>query len=329
MPLLSVLSLCVQYQSAQGTVRAIDDVSFDLEAGETVGLVGESGCGKSTLGKAIMRLVPSCDGLVVLDGQDLTAMQGRALKAARKSMQMIFQDPYGSLNPRHDVGTIVGQPLSVAGWSRRDIRDRVAELMEQVGLPAESIRRYPHEFSGGQRQRIGIARALALRPKVIICDEPVSALDVSVRAQVINLLKDLQQATGVAYLFISHDLSVVEHISDRLIVMYLGRIVESGRGVDLWQQPAHPYTHALLAAAPVADPRLARSRTRTVLQGELPSPLNPPAGCSFNTRCPMASERCRMERPVLRSAPGGRMVACHYDLLEQPAARPLAVGVAS
>jgi peptide/nickel transport system ATP-binding protein len=329
MPLLSVLSLCVQYQSAHGTVRAIDDVSFDLEAGETVGLVGESGCGKSTLGKAIMRLVPSCDGLVILDGQDLTAMPGRALKAARKSMQMIFQDPYGSLNPRHDVGTIVGQPLSVAGWSRRDIRGRVAELMEQVGLPAESVRRYPHEFSGGQRQRIGIARALALRPKVIICDEPVSALDVSVRAQVINLLKDLQQATGVAYLFISHDLSVVEHISDRLIVMYLGRIVESGRSVDLWQQPAHPYTHALLAAAPVADPRLARSRTRTVLQGELPSPLNPPAGCSFNTRCPMASERCRMERPVLRSAPGGRMVACHYDLLEQPAARPLAVGAAS
>jgi peptide/nickel transport system ATP-binding protein len=329
MPLLSVLSLCLQYQSAQGTVRALDDVSFDLEAGETVGLVGESGCGKSTLGKAIMRLVPSCDGLVILEGQDLTAMPGRALKAARKSMQMIFQDPYGSLNPRHDVGTIVGQPLSVAGWSRRDILDRVAELMEQVGLPAESVRRYPHEFSGGQRQRIGIARALALRPRVIICDEPVSALDVSVRAQVINLLKDLQQATGVAYLFISHDLSVVEHISDRLIVMYLGRIVESGRSVDLWQQPAHPYTHALLAAAPIADPRLARSRTRTVLQGELPSPLNPPAGCSFNTRCPMASERCRMERPVLRSAPGGRMVACHYDLLEQPAARPLAVGAAS
>jgi peptide/nickel transport system ATP-binding protein len=329
MPLLSVLSLCVQYQSAQGTVRALDDISFDLEAGETVGLVGESGCGKSTLGKAIMRLVPSCDGLVILEGQDLTAMPGRALKAARKSMQMIFQDPYGSLNPRHDVSTIVGQPLSVAGWSRRDIRDRAAELMEQVGLPAESVRRYPHEFSGGQRQRIGIARALALRPKVIICDEPVSALDVSVRAQVINLLRDLQQATGVAYLFISHDLSVVEHISDRLIVMYLGRIVESGRSVDLWQQPAHPYTYALLAAAPVADPRLARSRTRTVLQGELPSPLNPPAGCSFNTRCPMASERCRMERPVLRSAPGGRMVACHYDLLEQPAARPLAVGAAS
>jgi peptide/nickel transport system ATP-binding protein len=328
MSLLSVRSLCVQYQSARGTVRAVDDVSFDLEAGETVGLVGESGCGKSTLGKAVMRLVPSSDGLVILDGQNLTEMQPGALKAARKNIQMIFQDPYSSLNPRHDIGTIVGQPLSVAGWSRRDIRGRVAELMGQVGLPAEAMRRYPHEFSGGQRQRIGIARALALSPKVVICDEPVSALDVSVRAQVINLLKDLQQATGVAYLFISHDLSVVEHISDRLIVMYLGRIVESGRGEDIWQQPAHPYTHALLAAAPVADPRLARSRNKSVLQGELPSPLNPPPGCSFNTRCPMARERCREEQPVLRTLADGHMVACHYDLLGQPAALP-AVSVAS
>jgi peptide/nickel transport system ATP-binding protein len=290
---------------------------------------GESGCGKSTLGKAIMRLVPSCDGFVILDGQNLTEMQSRGLKAARKNIQMIFQDPYSSLNPRHDVGTIVGQPLSVAGWSRRDIRDRVVELMGQVGLPAEAARRYPHEFSGGQRQRIGIARALALSPKVIICDEPVSALDVSVRAQVINLLKDLQQTTGVSYLFISHDLSVVEHISDRLIVMYLGRIVESGRSEDIWQQPAHPYTHALLAAAPVADPRLARRRIKSLLQGELPSPLDPPPGCSFNTRCPMARERCRRERPVLRSVAGGRMIACHYDLLEQPAVVPPAVSVAS
>ncbi|HVQ66764.1 MAG TPA: oligopeptide/dipeptide ABC transporter ATP-binding protein [Bradyrhizobium sp.] len=327
MPLLSVRSLCVQYQGAGGTVRAVDDVSFDLEAGETVGLVGESGCGKSTLGKAVMRLVPSSDGLVILDGQNLTSMQPGVLKAARKNIQMIFQDPYSSLNPRHDIGTIVGQPLSVAGWSRRDIRGRVAELMGQVGLPAEAVRRYPHEFSGGQRQRIGIARALALSPKVIICDEPVSALDVSVRAQVINLLKDLQQATGVAYLFISHDLSVVEHISDRLIVMYLGRIVESGRGEDIWRRPAHPYTHALLAAAPVADPRLARSRNKSVLQGELPSPLNPPPGCSFNTRCPMARERCRVDQPVLRTLADGRMVACHYDLHQQPEALP-AVSVA-
>ncbi|KIZ37055.1 MULTISPECIES: dipeptide ABC transporter ATP-binding protein [Rhodopseudomonas] len=324
MSLLSVLSLCVQYQSARGVVRAVDDVSLELAAGETLGLVGESGCGKSTLGKAIMRLVPTCDGLVVLDGQDITNMAPKPLKKARQSMQMIFQDPYGSLNPRHSVGTIVGQPLSIAGWTRRDIKDRVSELLEQVGLPAEAMGRYPHEFSGGQRQRLGIARALALSPKVIICDEPVSALDVSVRAQVINLLDDLQQATGVSYLFISHDLSVVEHISDRLIVMYLGRIVESGRGEEIWHQPAHPYTRALLAAAPVADPRLARSRARSVLQGELPSPLNPPPGCAFNTRCPIAQERCRVERPVLRSVAGGRQVACHYDLLEQHSVVPFA-----
>ncbi|WP_024507249.1 oligopeptide/dipeptide ABC transporter ATP-binding protein [Bradyrhizobium sp. ARR65] len=328
MALLSVLSLCVQYQTAQGTVRAVDDVSLELEAGETVGLVGESGCGKSTLGKAIMRLVPATDGKVVLDGEDITRLEGAGLKAARRTMQMIFQDPYGSLNPRHDIGTSIGQPLSVAGWSRHDIRERVAELIAQVGLPADAARRYPHEFSGGQRQRVGIARALALRPKVIICDEPVSALDVSVRAQVINLLQDLQERTGVAYLFISHDLSVVEHVSDRLIVMYLGRIVESGRSEDIWQQPAHPYTLALLAAAPVADPKLARSRRKTVLQGELPSPLNPPQGCSFHARCPMAQERCRTERPMLGQLSGGRAVACHYDLLAQPAELPRALSAA-
>jgi peptide/nickel transport system ATP-binding protein len=329
MPLLSVLSLGVQYRSAQGVVRAVDDVSFDLEAGETLGLVGESGCGKSTLGKAIMRLVPTSEGRVFLDGEDVTAMQAGALKASRKQMQMIFQDPYGSLNPRHDIGTIVGQPLSVAGWSRRDIKERVVELLGQVGLPADTMRRYPHEFSGGQRQRIGIARALALRPKVVICDEPVSALDVSVRAQVINLLQDLQQATGVSFLFISHDLSVVEHISDRLIVMYLGRIVESGRSEEVWERPAHPYTQALLAAAPIADPRVARSQARIVLQGELPSPLNPPPGCSFNTRCPYAQARCREERPVLRDVADGRKVACHYDLLEQPAPMPRLAEVAN
>jgi oligopeptide/dipeptide ABC transporter ATP-binding protein len=329
MPLLSVLSLCVQYQSAQGVVRAVDDVSFQLEAGETVGLVGESGCGKSTLGKAVMRLVPACDGLIVLDGEDITRMEGQRLKSARKAMQMIFQDPYGSLNPRHDIGTIVGQPLSVAGWSRHDIRARVAELLQQVGLPLDTVRRYPHEFSGGQRQRIGIARALALKPKVVICDEPVSALDVSVRAQVINLLQDLQQKTGVAFLFISHDLSVVRHVADRLIVMYLGRVVESGDAAEVWERPAHPYTLALLEAAPVADPKLARARKRTLLQGELPSPLDPPRGCSFHVRCPMARDRCRAERPVLRAVPGGRMVACHYDLLEQADELPRPASAAS
>src|SRR5712671_602054 len=312
MSLLSVRSLCVQYQSARGTVRAVDDVSLDLDAGETVGLVGESGCGKSTLGKAIMRLVPSSNGYVILDGENLTEMQPRALKAARRKIQMIFQDPYSSLNPRHDIGTIVGQPLSVAGWPRRDIRDRVAELMEQVGLPAEAVRRYPHEFSGGQRQRIGIARALALSPKVIICDEPVSALDVSVRAQVINLLKDLQQTTGVSYLFISHDLSVVEHTADRVAVMYLGTLVEVGARDQIWRNPQHPYTKALLAAAPIADPKLARARQRTVLQGGQPSAIDLPAGCPFHSRCPIAQERCKADKPMLRPVGGGTLAACHF-----------------
>jgi peptide/nickel transport system ATP-binding protein len=328
MPLLSVLSLCVSFPTSRGTVRAVEDVSLEVAAGETVGLVGESGCGKSTLGKAVIRLVPSRNGRIIVDGTDITNLTPRALKPIRPKVQMIFQDPYGSLNPRHSVGQIIGQPLSVAGWSRADIRSRVIELMDQVSLPREAAQRYPHEFSGGQRQRIGIARALALRPKVLICDEPVSALDVSVRAQVINLLKDLQEATGVSYLFISHDLSVVEHVSDRLLVMYLGRIVESGRSEDIWERPAHPYTRALLAAAPVADPKRARSRTKVVLEGELPSPLDPPAGCAFNSRCPLAQARCRSERPQLRTLPGGRKVACHYDLVEHaptPAALPVRV----
>ncbi|HMK80257.1 MAG TPA: oligopeptide/dipeptide ABC transporter ATP-binding protein [Xanthobacteraceae bacterium] len=315
MALLSVRSLSVEYRTARGTVRAVDDVSLDVLPGETVALVGESGCGKSTLGKAVIRLVPACDGRIAIDGTDITDLPPRALNAVRPKVQMIFQDPYGALNPRHSVGEIIGQPLSVAGWSRADIAARVAALMDQVALPREAARRYPHEFSGGQRQRIGIARALALRPKLIICDEPVSALDVSVRAQVINLLKDLQAATGIAYLFISHDLSVVEHVADRLLVMYLGRIVEGGRAREIWERPAHPYTRALLAAAPVADPKLARSRARSVLEGELPSPLDPPPGCAFHTRCPLAQPRCRTERPPLRALPGGRSVACHYDLL--------------
>jgi len=326
MTLLSVVSLSVQYQTAQGVLHAVDDVSLQLAEGETVGLVGESGCGKSTLGKAIMRLVPSAGGEILLEDQDISRIEGARLKAVRRTMQMIFQDPYASLNPRHDAGTSIGQPLSVAGWSRRDIRDRVAELLEQVGLPRDAAGRYPHEFSGGQRQRVGIARALALRPKVIICDEPVSALDVSVRAQVINLLEDLQQQTGVSYLFISHDLSVVEHVSDRLIVMYLGRVVETGPGDAIWDRPAHPYTAALLAAAPVVDPNLARTRKKSVLQGELPSPLDPPAGCSFHLRCPLAQDRCRHDRPALRTVSDGRQVACHYDLLQQPMELLRAVG---
>jgi len=329
MSLLSALSVSVNFETAHGTVRAVDDVSLQVDSGETVGLVGESGCGKSTLGKAVMRLVPVSSGRILVGGKDITALGMRDLKPIRPQVQMIFQDPYGSLNPRHTVGTIIGQPLSVAGWSRKEIAGRAESLMQRVGLAPDARTRYPHEFSGGQRQRIGIARALALNPKVVICDEPVSALDVSVRAQVINLLKDLQQEMGVSYLFISHDLSVVEHVADRLLVMYLGRIVESGRSEDIWREPAHPYTQALLASAPVADPKVARRRTRQVLQGELPSPLEPPQGCAFNTRCPLVHERCRQERPPLRSLSGGRKVACHFDLLAQriatapPAAEPV------
>lgn len=319
MSLLSVRSLCVRFETPRGTVHAVDDVSFDVAPGETVGLVGESGCGKSTLGKAVMRLVPACDGRIYLEGKDITYIGGRKLKAVRPNLQMMFQDPYGSLNPRHDVGTIIGQPLSVAGWSRSAIRERVESMMGKVGLPPQAASRYPHEFSGGQRQRIGIARALTLNPKVIICDEPVSALDVSVRAQVINLLRDLQRDLGMSYLFISHDLSVVKHVSDRLLVMYLGRIVESGPCEDIWEEPAHPYTRALLSSPPVADPKLARSRKKKALQGELPSPLNPPQGCAFHRRCPLAQERCRMERPVLRGIGEGRHVACHFDLVAQRA----------
>jgi len=309
MSLLSVRSLCVQYQSARGTVRAVDDVSFDLEAGETVGLVGESGCGKSTLGKAVMRLVPSSDGLVILDGQNLTEMQPVALKAARKNIQMIFQDPYSSLNPRHDIGTIVGQPLSVAGWSRRDIRGRVAELMGQVGLPAEAVRRYPHEFSGGQRQRIGIARALALRPDFVVCDEPVSALDVSVQAQVINLLTGLQREFGLTYLFISHDLRVVRHVADRVAVMYLGRIVEIADKATLYRVPQHPYTRALLSAVPAHRPGAARARTEVV--GEVASARAVPPGCRYHTRCPYVMPVCRVDDPELFDLGGGHQSACH------------------
>jgi oligopeptide/dipeptide ABC transporter ATP-binding protein len=316
MSLLSVRDLSVAFQTDRGRLQAVSQVSVEVKAGETVGLVGESGCGKSTLGKAILRLVPISGGRIVVDGKDITDLEPRALKPLRRDIQMIFQDPYGSLNPRHTIGKIIGQPLVVAGASKQEVRDRVDVLMDKVGLPREMRSRFPHEFSGGQRQRIGIARALTLNPKIVICDEPVSALDVSVRAQVINLMRDLQQELGVAYLFISHDLSVVEHISDRLIVMYLGRVVESGYSADIWARPAHPYTQALLAAAPLADPKAARSRKRMVLQGELPSPFDPPTGCAFHTRCPFAQDRCRSERPALRPIDGARQLACHFDLAD-------------
>jgi oligopeptide/dipeptide ABC transporter ATP-binding protein len=312
MALLSLRDVHVSFNTPAGTVRAVNGVSLDLAVGETLGLVGESGCGKSTLGKAIMRLVPVAGGEIVVDGVDIAPLDRRALTSMRRKVQMIFQDPYGSLNPRSTVGRSVAQPLVLAGWKADAAAERVETLLRWVGLPSEAKQRYPHEFSGGQRQRIGIARALALSPKLIICDEPVSALDVSVRAQVINLLDDLKAEFGVSYLFISHDLSVVEHIADRVAVMYLGTIVEAGGRDQIWRNPRHPYTQALLAAAPIADPKAARARRRTVLQGELPSPLNPPAGCPFHSRCPIAQERCRIERPLLRPMGGGVTAACHF-----------------
>jgi peptide/nickel transport system ATP-binding protein len=325
-PLLAARDLRVEFPTPRGLLRAVRGVSLEVEAGRTVGLVGESGCGKSTLGKALMRLVPIAGGRVLVGGEDITAATGVALARVRPKVQMVFQDPFGSLNPRHRIGTAIGQPLSVAGRPRAEIRARVVELLKLVGLPPDAANRYPHEFSGGQRQRVGIARALALEPRVVICDEPVSALDVSVRAQVINLLKDLQDRLGVGYLFISHDLSVVENVADRLAVMYLGRIVEDGPAEVIWRHPAHPYTQALLSAAPIADPRLARTRRRTVLQGELPSPLVPPSGCPFRTRCPHAVARCADERPELRPVAGAaHRVACHFDLAGAAEPEPAAV----
>ena len=312
MALLSLRDVHVRFNTAAGVVRAVNGVSLDLAVGETLGLVGESGCGKSTLGKAIMKLVPIAGGEILVEGIDIAPLDRKQLTDMRRKVQMIFQDPYGSLNPRSTVGRSVAQPMVLAGWTAEATAKRVETLLRWVGLPTDAKQRYPHEFSGGQRQRIGIARALALSPRLIICDEPVSALDVSVRAQVINLLEDLKGEFGVSYLFISHDLSVVEHIADRVAVMYLGTLAEVGGRDQIWRSPQHPYTKALLAAAPVANPRLARTRPRTVLQGELPSPLDPPAGCPFPSRCPIAQDRCKAERPTLRPVGGGALAACHF-----------------
>jgi oligopeptide/dipeptide ABC transporter ATP-binding protein len=311
MSLLSVENLHVTFATSAGPLRAVAGVSLSIAGGETVGLVGESGCGKSTLGRALLRLEPVSRGSVTLDGEDVLAARGATLKRLRATAQMVFQDPYGSLNPRRRVGTIVAQPLVIAGRGRREAHKRAVNLLEDVGLSPDAAERYPHEFSGGQRQRIGIARALALEPKLLICDEPVSALDVSVRAQVLNLLVALQKRRGIAYLFISHDLSVVEHLSDRVLVMYLGRIVETGSRERIWRRPLHPYTQALLASAPLADPEGARSRPRRILPGELPSPIAPPPGCAFHPRCPIAQERCRSEAPALRIFGEDAAAACH------------------
>ena len=298
------------FRRAAGAVYAVDGVSFSVAPGETLGLVGESGCGKSTVARTVLRLVEPTAGSIRLGGEDITHLDRAALRPFRRRMQIIFQDPFSSLNPRMTAGDIVREPVTFHGVARgRAADERVAELFEQVGLRTGQMRLFPHQFSGGQRQRISIARALALDPQIIIGDEPVSALDVSIQAQVINLLMDLQRRKGLSYLFIAHDLAVVEHISHRVAVMYLGRIVEMADKVSLYRDPKHPYTEALLSAVPVPNPRI--KRRRQILDGDVPSPMNPPRGCAFHTRCPVVEARCRVETPVLRELAPGHVAACH------------------
>jgi oligopeptide/dipeptide ABC transporter ATP-binding protein len=306
-----------------GQIKAVDGVSFDLGSAETLGLVGESGCGKSTTGRAILRLVNPTSGHVMINGTDVADLSRRAMRPVRQQAQMIFQDPYNALNPRQTVGAILASPFRIQKVEPAGgVKQAVRELMDRVGLNPEHVNRYPYEFSGGQRQRIGIARAIALRPKLIICDEPVSALDVSIQAQILNLLQDLQSDFGVSYLFIAHDLAVVRQIAQRVAVMYLGHIVENASREELFAHPLHPYTHALMSAVPVPDPRVQMQRERIVLGGDLPSPLNPPSGCVFHTRCFVAQDRCRTEKPLLREFSPGHTVACHFPITE-----PLSGGV--
>ena len=323
-PLLEVSSLVKHFPVRKGFlgkrayVHAVDDVTFDLAPGETLALVGESGCGKSTTGRLVLRLLEPTSGAVRFADRELAALGEREMRAARRDMQIIFQDPYSSLNPRMTVGQMLEEPLMLHGFAQGRRRERVSDVLSLVGLAPEHARRYPHQFSGGQRQRIGIARAIAVEPKLVVCDEPVSALDVSIQAQVVNLLKDLQKRLGLAYLFIAHDLAVVKHISDRVAVMYLGRIVEIGTKRAVFDTPRHPYTHALLSAIPVPDPRARRDRL--VLGGDVPSPVDPPSGCRFRTRCPHARELCAAEVPPL-VAEDGHGVACHFWKEIAPPAR--------
>ena len=320
-PLLEVTDLVKHFPVKSGVVvdrvvahvKAVDGVSLTINEGETLGLVGESGCGKSTLSRAILQLTAPTSGSVRFCGEELVGRSRRSLRPVRRQMQMIFQDPYASLNPRKRVGQIIGEPIALHGLaSGRDVDRRVQELLDRVGLSPEHASRYPHEFSGGQRQRIGIARALGLRPKLIIADEPVSALDVSVQAQIVNLLKDLQTELGLSYLFVAHDLGVVRHVSDRVAVMYLGRIVEIASAAKLYDQPLHPYSSALLSAVPIPDPKLNSARERLVLEGDVPSPIDPPSGCHFHTRCPWSTEVCEVEDPVLAELADAHAAACHH-----------------
>ncbi len=298
--------------AAKQSLKAVDGVSFTIKSGETLGLVGESGCGKSTTGKLLLRLLEPDSGTIQFDGRDVVGMGHRELTAIRRDMQMIFQDPYSSLNPRMRVGEIIGEPLVVHALAKgQEVKEQVLTLMQKVGLAPEHYDRYPHEFSGGQRQRIGIARTLAVQPRLVVADEPVSALDLSIQAQIVNLLKDLQEEFGLTYLFISHDLGIIEHVCDRVAVMYLGRIVEFATAEQLYQQPCHPYTEALLNAVPIPDPQ--RVRKHQVLSGEIPSPIDPPSGCHFHPRCPYAQDICRKQYPALTDHGEGHQSACHFS----------------